>query len=149
MLPYSDAWDRERGTNRFFKRKNPGETIHYSSSGGPLCLGIACTLRCGKCGLSATPQEFRNISAKEIEGCWGCVCMPAFAAVEQRIAEGEDTLWHKGVCLPFFLPYNDAWDRNQGTNTFHKRNKADEELRYTSPGGPLCFGPGCTARCGK
>ena len=84
------------------------------------------------------------LSAHEIAGCWGCACLPAFAACEEKKAEGPDTLRHTGVCLPFCLPYSEVWDRVGRTNTFKKRGKEDT-LHYNSAL-VMCFGPGITWR---
>jgi hypothetical protein len=86
------------------------------------------------------------LSADELAGCWGCVCLPAFAACERKTAEGPDTLRHTGVCLPLCLPYSEVWDRVGRSNAFNKRGSRDV-LHYNSSF-VLCFGPGVTWRWG-
>uniref|UniRef100_A0A6U4PSD1 DZANK-type domain-containing protein n=1 Tax=Hemiselmis andersenii TaxID=464988 RepID=A0A6U4PSD1_HEMAN len=97
----------------------------------------------------AAQGEFLNkIPAENFEGCWGCICFPAFCALERKRAEGPDALVHEGVCFPCFSCYSEGWDRIEGTNSFKKRG-ADDTLYYGSAEGCLCFGPGCTVRLAK
>lgn len=84
-----------------------------------------------------------NISAVDLQGCWGCVCLPGFAAFERKRAEDADTIVHEGICLPLGVCYSEPWQREKG-NTFRKVGK-DDRLTYTNPHG-FCFGPGCTWR---
>ena len=87
------------------------------------------------------PADF--LTAQDLSGCWGCVCCPVFAACERKRADGRDILWHQGICLPCFCPYNEAWDREGMSNQFRKRG-SDETLDY-DPQNPsfVCFGLGC------
>lgn len=116
-----------------------------------MCLGAACTLRFCKCygddmhshGPGGRPPL---IPAKDIEGCWGCVCWPIFGAIEKKSAEGNNVLWHTGICCPLMLPYSDAWDRQPGTNVFVKRNDKGQTLEYKSPWRCMCLGLACTMK---
>ena len=148
LLGYSDPWDRRSGTNIFYKRAKPEETLDYSMSntpGGCFSFGPGCTCRFCKCCGDDVRRGEKLIPAKEMEGCWGCLCWPGFGAIEKRKADGDDTLWHSGICCPLFLPYNDAWDRTPGTNVFKKRN-AEDRIEYKTPGGFICFGIACTMK---
>mmetsp|Transcript_16562 Transcript_16562/g.32682 ORF Transcript_16562/g.32682 Transcript_16562/m.32682 type:complete len:347 (-) Transcript_16562:32-1072(-) len=97
---------------------------------------------------AAPPRPGNWISAEDLQGCWGCICLPAFAALERKRAEGPDVIVHEGCCFPCLSCYSEAWERSGVTNTFKKRG-ADDVLHYTSPGGLLCFGPGCTVRLAR
>jgi len=148
-LPYNDPWDRRHGTNIFYKRKKPEEMLDYSMSntpGGCFSFGPGCTGRlCKCCGDDVRRHGARLIPAREMEGCWGCVCWPAFGAIEKKRADGNDTLWHTGICCPLMCPYKDPWDRLPGTNVFKKRN-GEERLEYKTPDGCICAGIACTMK---
>ena len=94
------------------------------------------------------------LAAEDLTGCWGCVAWPFFAACEYKRADGNDVLWHQGICLPCFLPYKEAWDRVGSSNTFRKRLPEGEESEDIIPYDPRnpgfhCWGaplPGCSWR---
>ena len=90
-------------------------------------------------------RAVNEISAEDLEGCWGCFCLPGFCACERKRAEGPDVLVHEGVCLPLLACYSEPWDRVEGTNTFKKRLGKDV-LDYEGFGGCLCTGLGCSMR---
>jgi len=143
---YKEWWDRAPGTNTFYKRLKPGETLQYESPSSALCFGPGCTLRFCQCPGDRDPP--RHVPAKEIEGCWGCVCWPGFAAIEKKRAEGDDTLWHTGICCPLMLPYSEPYDRQPGTNIFKKRKDPNDSIHYTGGkvGTFLCLGVACSCR---
>ena len=89
-----------------------------------------------------------QLSAEDMQGCWGCVCLPGFAAIERKRAEGPDVLVHEGLCFPLLSFYSESWDREGASNSFRKRG-TDDRINYASAGGPLCTGLAVTCRlCG-
>ena len=109
----------------------PHETVAMNiTRGGHNCL---------ESGLKPGPRPHDHIPAEDMQGCWGCVCLPGFAAIERKRAEGPDVLVHEGLCLPLLSCYSEPWDREGTSNTFRKRGTADR-ISYTSAGGPLCPG---------
>lgn len=144
---YREWWDRRPGTNVFYKRDKPDETLHYKSPSGVVCFGPGCTRRFCQCPGDNVRMP-RHIPAQEIEGCWGCVCWPGFAAIEKKRAEDDNTLWHEGMCCPLGISYSEAWDRQPGTNIFKKRKDNKDFLRYHGGkvGTFMCVGPACTCR---
>jgi len=89
--------------------------------------------------------------ASEMAGCWGCFCIPGGVALEAKLADGPDSLIHKGVAwlpiCPFGLPYEDRWNRIGGTNIFQKEG-ADDKLNYGASSCFVCLGPGASCKVG-
>ena len=84
------------------------------------------------------PRPHDHIPAEDMQGCWGCVCLPGFAAILRKRAEGPDVLVNEGLCFPLLSCFRETWDREGTSNTFRKRG-AENRTNYTSAGGPLCL----------
>uniref|UniRef100_A0A7S0W4P2 Uncharacterized protein n=1 Tax=Hemiselmis tepida TaxID=464990 RepID=A0A7S0W4P2_9CRYP len=105
-------------------------------------------------GGSYVPRATNEITAEDLEGCWGCFCTPSPLLVfncclERTRADGQDTLVHEGVFFPLFTCYSDKYDRVDGTNTFKKRDGPNDPcwvIHYKSPWKVL-GGPGCWLKC--
>jgi hypothetical protein len=163
-LPYSDVWDREGQSNTFRKRGANDRLTYNPNSPNFVCFGPGASWRW--CGGTKIPNNVYNdngaskyqttsrnpdlppnfVAAQDINGCWGCFCLPGFAACEHKHAEGDNVVWHSGVCLPFCLPYNEAWDREGKSNTFRKRGKDDRVTYNSQCPGFVCFGIGANWR---
>merc|ERR1711963_167947 len=75
------------------------------------------------------------IPTKDIQGCWGCACVPGGCACLKKVEQGPDRLVHTGVvflCGVIPCPFSEPRVRHPGTNGFYKEGEPGNIDTYTN-----------------
>lgn len=88
------------------------------------------------------------IATKDIQGCWGCACVPLGCACLNKVEQGPDRLLHKGVAFLFGVipcPFSEPRVRHPGTNGFYKEGEPGNIDTYASSE-RMCNGLSCSCK---